>query len=70
MLPEKQRPVTAAALRAAEPHGFALGGNAALTAHGLRGFTVSVIDLVTPGRAVRDAARAGRVNPIWPHLLL
>lgn len=58
MLPDKCRPVVEAALRAAETHGFALGGNAALTAHGLPGFAVNIIDLVTPGHAVRDAARA------------
>jgi hypothetical protein len=58
MLPDKQRRVIEAALRAAEAHGFALGGNAALTAHGLPGFSTKVIDLVTPGRAIRDAAKA------------
>jgi len=58
MLPDKRRRVIEAALRAAETHGFALGGNAALTAHGLPGFSTKVINLVTPGRAVRDAAKA------------
>jgi hypothetical protein len=58
MPPDSQRPVVEAALRAAEPHGFALGGNAALTAHGLPGFATKIMELVTPGRAVRDAARA------------
>ena len=58
MLPDKHRPVIEGALRAAEGHGFALGGNAALTAHGLPGFATKVIDLVTPGRAVKDAAKA------------
>jgi hypothetical protein len=58
MLPDKHRPVVEAALRAAEPHGFALGGNAALTAHGLPGFATKIMELVTPGRSVSDAAKA------------
>lgn len=58
MLPDRYRPVVEAALRAAGPHGFALGGNAALSVHGLPGFGTKIMELVAPGRAFSDAVKA------------
>lgn len=60
MLTGKQEHLITVALRAAEKHGLALGGNAALAAHGLPGFSAKQIDLVTTRDKIRDIDKAAK----------
>jgi hypothetical protein len=60
MLTDKQERLIAAALRDAEQHDLALGGNAALAVHGLPGFTAKRADLVTTRETPRATAKAAK----------